>query len=260
VTGLVLVERQEHLAIVTLNRPERMNALSRDLLLELGEVGRRLAQDPDVRAVVVTGSGDRAFCAGADLKERREMSDEDIRRQLHLYESELGWLSAPHFPTIAALNGVALGGGLELALCCDLRVAVASAELGLPETSLGIIPAAGGTQRLVRLVGEARAKEIILLSQRLSAKQALAAGLVHRVVKNPAKLLSKTLEYIRPILEGAPIAQRAALRAIAAAGDLPLSAGLAMERQCYEQCLASEDRKEALAAFAEKRRPNYLGK
>jgi len=260
VTGLVLVERQEHLAIVTLNRPERMNALSRDLLLELGEAGRRLAQDPGVRAAVVTGSGERAFCAGADLKERREMSDEDIRRQLHLYESELGWLSAPHFPTIAALNGVALGGGLELALCCDFRVAVASAELGLPETSLGIIPAAGGTQRLVRLVGEARAKEMILLSQRLSAKQALAAGLVHRVVKNPAKLLSKTLEYIRPILEGAPIAQRAALRAIAAAGDLPLSAGLAMERQCYEQCLVSEDRKEALAAFAEKRRPNYLGK
>jgi len=257
---LVLVERQEHLAIVTLNRPERMNALSRDLLLELGEAGRRLAQDPGVRAAVVTGSGERAFCAGADLKERREMSDEDIRRQLHLYESELGWLSAPHFPTIAALNGVALGGGLELALCCDFRVAVASAELGLPETSLGIIPAAGGTQRLVRLVGEARAKEMILLSQRLSAKQALAAGLVHRVVKNPAKLLSKTLEYIRPILEGAPIAQRAALRAIAAAGDLPLSAGLAMERQCYEQCLVSEDRKEALAAFAEKRRPNYLGK
>src|SRR5690606_13663531 len=121
-----------------------------------------------------------------------------------------------HFPTIAAINGVALGGGLELALCCDLRVAVSTAELGLPETSLGIIPAAGGTQRLVRLVGEARAKEMILLSQRLSAKQALAAGLVHRVVKNPAKLLPKTLEYIQPILDGAPIAERAALRAIAA--------------------------------------------
>lgn len=259
-SGLVLFERQGHVAIVTLNRPERMNALSRELLLELGEVGRKLVQDPEIRAVVLTGAGDRAFCAGADLKERRDMSDEQIRRQLHLYESELGWLSAPHFPTIAAVNGVALGGGLELCLCCDLRIAVASAELGLPETSLGVIPAAGGTQRLVRLVGEARAKEMILLSQRLSAKQALAIGLVHRVVKNPAKLLAKTLEYIRPISEGAPIAARAALRAIAAAGDLPLSAGLAMERQCYESCLTSEDRKEALAAFAEKRPPNYLGK
>ena len=259
-TELLLLERQAHLAIITLNRPERMNALSRDLLLEIGEVGRKLVQDPEVRAVVLTGSGDRAFCAGADLKERREMSDDDIRRQLHLYESELGWLSAPHFPTIAALNGVALGGGLELALCCDLRVAVATAELGLPETSLGIIPAAGGTQRLVRVVGEARAKEMILLAQRLSAKEALAIGLVHRVVKNPTKLLAKTLEYIQPILEAAPIAERAALRAIAAAGDLPLSAGLAMERQCYEPCLSSTDRKEALAAFAEKRRPTYFGK
>lgn len=259
-TAPLLLERQGHLAIVTLNRPERMNALSRDLLLALGEVGRELVHDSEIRAVVLTGSGDRAFCAGADLKERREMSEEEIRRQLHLYESELGWLSAPHFPTIAAINGVALGGGLELAMCCDLRVAVASAELGLPETSLGIIPAAGGTQRLVRLVGEARAKEMILLGQRLSAKQALAIGLVHRLVKNPVKLLQKTLEYIQPILDGAPIAERAALRAIAAAGDLPLSAGLAMERQCYELCLTSEDRKEALAAFAEKRRPKYLGK
>ena len=259
-TDLVLLERQGHLAIVTLNRPERMNALSRELLLELGEVGRRLSQDSDVRAVVLTGSGERAFCAGADLKERRDMSDDDVRRQLHLYESELSWLSAPHFPTIAAINGAALGGGLELALCCDLRVAVASAELGLPETSLGIIPAAGGTQRLVRVVGEARAKEMILRSERLSAKQALAIGLVQRVVKNPAKLVPKTLEYIQPILDGAPIAQRSALRAIAGAQDLPLSAGLALERQCYELCLTSQDRKEALAAFAEKRRPIYVGK
>jgi len=255
-----VLERQGHLALVTLNRPERRNALSKALLLRLGEIGRQLAQDPDVRAVVLTGAGDRAFCAGADLKERSQMSDDEIRAQLSLYQSELGWLSAPHFPTIAALNGAALGGGLELALMCDLRVAVREAELGLPETRLAIIPGAGGTQRLVRVVGEARAKELILLGRRLTADEALQLGLVHRVVAKQKQLLSKTLEFIQPILEGAPIAQRAALRAIAAASDQPLDAGLAIERECYEACLTSADRKEALAAFVEKRKPVFSGK
>ena len=255
-----LIERRGHLALITLNRPERRNALSRALLLSLGEIGRELTQDPSVRAVVLTGAGNRAFCAGADLKERSQMSDDEIRAQLSLYRSELAWLSAPHFPTIAALNGTALGGGLELALMCDLRVAVRHAELGLPETRLGIIPGAGGTQRLVRAIGEARAKELILLGRRLTAEEALELGLLHRVVAKQRRLLSETLDFIQPILDGAPIAQRAALRAIAAATDLPLSAGLAVERQCYEACLTSADRKEALAAFVEKRRPVFSGK
>lgn len=256
----LLVERRDGLAILTLNRPDRRNALSRELLARLGEVGATLAVDPSVRAVVVTGAGDRAFCAGADLKERQQMSHAEIRTQLVRYETQLGWLAAPRFPTVAALNGAALGGGLELALCCDLRVAVRSAELGLPETSLAIIPAAGGTQRLVRVLGEARAKELILLARRVSASEALQMGLVHRVVDDPSSLLSETLSLIQPILDGAPIAQRAALEAIAAASDLPLTEGLAFERQCYEACLTSEDRREALRAFAEKRRPKFTGK
>lgn len=257
---LCRVELSEHCAVVTLNRPDRSNALSRALLLTLGEVGRQLSQDPSVRAVVLTAEGNRAFCAGADLKERRSMSDDEVRAQLDLYQSELGWLSAPHFPTVAAINGVALGGGLELALMCDFRVAARHAWLGLPETSLGIIPGAGGTQRLVRVIGEARAKELILLGTRLSAEQALAVGLVHRVVESVDQLLPETLAMIRPVLEGAPIAQRAALRAIAAASELPLALGLAVEKECYEACLTSADRKEALAAFEEKRRPNFTGR
>jgi enoyl-CoA hydratase/carnithine racemase len=208
---------------------------------------------------MLTGAGDRAFCAGADLKERQQMGDTEIRSQLMLYESELAWLSAPHFPTVAALNGAALGGGLELALACDLRLAVPDALLGLPETTLGIIPAAGGTQRLVRLVGEARAKELILLGRRVHTEEALRIGLIHRIVSEPAALMTETLAYIQPIVDGAPIAQRAALRAIAAAADLPLDQGLVFERECYETCLSSADRKEALAAFSEKRKPRFSG-
>ncbi len=256
----VLVERRGHLAVVTLDRPERRNALSRALLLRLGAVGRELSQDPSVRAAILTGTGDRAFSAGADLKERRGMSDDDVRAQLDLYASELGWLSAPYFPTIAAINGAALGGGLELALCCDLRVAVADVELGLPETGLGIIPGAGGTQRLVRLVGEARGKQAILLGQRWTAREGLAIGLVNAIVETPGELLPFTIEFVRPIVEGAPIAQRAALRAIRAASELPLEQGLKVERECYEACLTSSDRREALLAFTEKRKPRFSGR
>jgi len=246
-------------ALVTLDRPDRMNALSRAVVLRLGEVGRELNLDASVRAVVLTGAGDRAFCAGADLKERAGMSDTEVRETLRLYRSELAWLAKFRAPVVAAINGAALGGGLELALACDLRVAVESAVLGLPETSLAIIPAAGGTQRLPRLIGEARAKEMILLGRRVSAVEALSIGLVHRVCPASEALLDHTLAYIAPIVAGAPIAQRAALRALRAA-ELPLEDGLQIELAAYEECLASEDRKEALRAFGEKRKPKFDGR
>jgi methylglutaconyl-CoA hydratase len=162
-------------------------------------------------------------------------------------------------PVIAAINGVALGGGLELALACDLRVAVDTALLGLPETTLGIIPGAGGTQYLPRIVGAARAKEMILLGRRLTAPEALGIGLVNHLVDDDADLLTETLNYARPIVEGAPIAQAAALKALRAA-ELPLDEGLAIELRAYEDCLYSEDRREGLRAFAEKRPPKYTGK
>ena len=160
---------------------------------------------------------------------------------------------------MAALNGAALGGGLELALACDLRVAAAHAVLGLPETSLGIIPGAGGTQRLPRLVGYARALELILLGQRLSAEEALALGLVNRVTPAGTAVLDDTLAWLAPLLEGSPIAMRAALEAVRAATTLPLDAGLDAERRAYEACLTSDDRREALRAFAEKRPPVFRG-
>jgi enoyl-CoA hydratase/carnithine racemase len=254
------IERTTQLAIVTLNRPDARNAICGEMLDELAQVGVDLLNDLHLRAVILTGAGDRAFCAGADLKERRSMSDDDVRARLVEYQTDLAWLSAPEIPTVAALNGAALGGGLELALMCDFRIAHERVTLGLPETTLGIIPAAGGTQRLTRLVGEAKAKEIILLGKRFDATEALRMGLVHRVIAKDRDLIDETISFITPILEGAPIAQSAALEAIGEALDLALPEGLALERRCYERCLASEDRKEALAAFQQERKPEFRGR
>jgi enoyl-CoA hydratase/carnithine racemase len=254
------VDRRGGVVVLTLDRPDRMNALSRPLILELGRVGKELVKDDEVRAVVLTGAGDQAFCAGADLKERQTMSDDDVREQLRLYRSELAWIDPFPAPVIAAINGVALGGGLELSLLCDLRVSAEHALLGFPETTLGIIPGAGGTQRLPRLVGEARAKELLLLGKRISASHALAIGLVNRVARPGTDVLEETLEWIRPISEGAPIAQKMALAAVDAARELELEQGLASEAKLYEQCLVSADRTEALRAFAEKRKPRFSGR
>ncbi|WP_438025172.1 enoyl-CoA hydratase-related protein [Sorangium sp. So ce233] len=256
----VKLDRRGAVAVLTIDRADRRNALSRDALLAFGRLGRELADDPEVRAIVITGAGDKAFCAGADLKERQGMSPDDVRRQVGLYRTELGVLARSPKPVVAAINGVAFGGGLELALICDLRVAAPHAELALPETSLGIIPGAGGTQRLPRVVGEARAKEMILLGRRLTAAEALAWGLVNRVSPEGAPVVDDAIAWIEPIASGAPIAQAAALRAIEDGYDVPLELGLEIERVHYDETLRSEDRLEALRAFAEKRKPVYKGR
>jgi methylglutaconyl-CoA hydratase len=256
----VRLERRGGIALVTLDRPERMNALSRALVARFGELGRELTTQSDVRLVIVTGSGDKAFCAGADLKERASMSADEVRALLLAYESELGWLEAIEAPTLAAINGVALGGGLELALLCDLRVATEHAVLGFPETSLGVIPGAGGTQRLPRLLGEARAKELILRAARLTAPEALILGLVNQIMPKSDDFLREVMAWAEPILSGAPLAIRGALKAMRGASTRDLQQGLALERAEYEACLNSEDRSEALAAFAEKRTPSFKGR
>lgn len=255
----VLIERRDGIGILTIDRPKRLNALSRATLYALGRLGKELVEDPAVRAIVVTGAGDRAFCAGADLKERQGMNQEDIRVQVGLYRSELGVLDRSPKPVVAAINGVALGGGLELAMVCDMRVATEEAKLGLPETSLGIIPGAGGTQRLARLIGEGRATELICLCRRLSAQEALDWGLINRIAPEGKSVLDDALEWLAPVAAGAPIAQAAALRAIRASYEVPLERGLELEAVYYDETLRSEDRREALAAFAEKRKPNFRG-
>jgi enoyl-CoA hydratase/carnithine racemase len=254
------LERRGTAAIIVIDRPDRRNALDRATLAELGRVGRELALDTSVRAALLTGSGHKAFCAGADLKERAGMSDDEVRAMLRAYRSELAWLGTSPFPVIAAINGAALGGGFELALACDLRVAADTAVFGLPETSLGIIPAAGGTQRLPRLAGHAKALELILLGTRLTAEEALALGVVNRVTAPGTDVVQDALAWLEPVLAGPPLAMRAALEAVRAAATLPLADGLAAELGAYEACLVSEDRKEALAAFAERRKPNFRGR
>ncbi|MBK8942128.1 MAG: enoyl-CoA hydratase/isomerase family protein [Polyangiaceae bacterium] len=256
----VKLERRGRVGVLVLDRPDRRNALSRQTLMELGRLGRELVADPEIRAIVLTGSGDKVFCAGADLKERQGFSNDDVRVQVGLYRSELGVLDKSPKPVVAALNGSAFGGGLELALLCDLRVAASHAQLGLPETTLGIIPGAGGTQRLPRVVGEARAREMILLGRPISSEVALLWGLVNKVCAPNTSVLDETIAWIEPIASGAPIAQAAALAAIEQALDLPLEHGLALERVHYDETLRSEDRKEALRAFAEKRRPAFQGR
>jgi len=256
----VRAERRGAIGVLVIDREDRRNALSRETLHALGRFGQELVVDTSVRAIVVTGAGDKAFCAGADLKERQGMSLEDVRVQVGLYRSELRVLDESPKPVVAAINGVAFGGGLELALVCDLRVAAPHAELALPETSLGIIPGAGGTQRLPRVVGEARAKEMILLGRKLTAVEALAWGLVNRIAKEGTPVLDEAIAWLTPIAEGAPVAQAAALRAIEASYEVPLARGLELERVYYDETLRSEDRAEALRAFAEKRRPVFQGK
>ena len=255
----VTSERRGPLAIWTIDRPDRRNALSRSVVRELGRLAREASNDRTLRCVIVTGAGDQAFCAGADLKERQGMIEEEVRDFLSLYRVSLRELDRLGVPTIAAIDGVAFGGGLELALSCDLRIASRTAKLGLTETSLGIIPGAGGTQRLARELPASKLKELILFATRLDAQEALELGIVNRLADPGQRALDAALAWCAPLLEGAPIALSAALSAIDAAYDLPLEEGLSVERLAYERTLASKDRLEALAAFAGKRKPVFTG-
>jgi methylglutaconyl-CoA hydratase len=257
-TGLS-IDYRDGIAVWRIDREDRMNALSRSLVRALGDAARAAASDAAVRAIVLTGTGSRAFCAGADLKERQSMSIDDVRDFLSLYRAVFGLIDALPKPTIAALNGVAFGGGLELALACDFRVAAHHVELGLTETSLGIIPGAGGTQRLTALVGAAKAKELILFARRLRAHEAASLGLVNLVASETEGVLDAAIAFAQPLVSGAPIAISAALAAIDAAAYDGLETGLSVERNQYERTLLSSDRLEALKAFSEKRKPAFRG-
>ena len=255
----LLVEHRGTTAWVTLNRPDVPNALSRDLNLRLRELAVALGTRDDVHTIVITGAGDKAFCAGADLKERRGVPAAESGPYIDAIAGAINAWGEVRKLTIAAMNGSAYGGGLELALACDLRILVDGAELGLTEVRLGIMPGAGGTVRLSRLVGEARAKELILLGRRISASRALEIGLVNQVVSRAA--LTTAIEAIVAEANGcAPLSISAAKSAIERAHGQPIDQAICIERQCYEVTLFSEDRNEGLAAFAEGRPPRYQGR
>ncbi len=252
------VRKEESVAIVTINRPEVFNCLNLETLQTLRTTVAELAFDREVRVVIVTGAGEKAFCAGADLKERRTMSDEQVRLFIQTIRDAFSEVEHLPKPVIAAINGVALGGGTELALACDLRVISESAQMGLTETSLGIIPGAGGTQRLPRLVGRAKAKELIYTARRIPAAKALDIGLVNEVV--PAgEVMHAALRLAKEIAENAPLALAQAKFAIDYGLEADIATGLAIESNAYQVLIPTKDRREGLEAFKEKRKPVYRG-
>jgi enoyl-CoA hydratase len=254
--SLVLVERDGAIAVVLLNRPDQLNALSDELMEELVSALTELDRDEGVRAIVLGGS-ERAFAAGADIGELAQASAIDLyyQRRIERWDAIRGLWT----PLIAAVSGYCLGGGCELAMACDLIVASESAQFGQPETGLGIIPGAGGTQRLTRAVGKALAMDVILSGRRLSADEALAAGLVARVVPNEA-WLEEAKALAREIAEKGPVGTRLAKESVDRAFETTLTAGLEAERRALYLAFASEDAKEGLTAFTEKRKPEFKGR
>lgn len=247
----VKYEQKDFIAYVTLNRPDMLNAFNYEMLEQLRNVMESIQIHPDIRLVIITGSGDKAFSVGADLKERKTLPDTLVKRNLNRFGEVFTLIEQLPQPTICVLNGYAFGGGLELALACDFRIAADTVSLGLTETGLGIIPGAGGTQRLPRLIGEAKALELILTAKRMTAHEALDYGVVTKVA--PVESLHEvTADFAALILRNAPIAIQQAKFAVKQGMKTDIQTGLQIERKAYELTIPTEDRIEALNAFAEK--------
>lgn len=257
----LLLSAADGVAILTLNRPQSMNAITQRMKEELGTVLDAVETMEEARVLVITGAGDKAFCAGSDIKERAGTEPTPaeffFRQQAtHRLFSRIERLSKP---VIAAINGVAFGGGAEIALCADLRIAAETASIGLTEVNLGVIPAGGGTQRLPRLIGTARAKELIFTGARLTAAQALAIGLVNRVVPD-AELAARTQKLAAQIAAKPPLAVRFAKQAIDQGAETDLQTAMAFELYAAAILFNTEDRKEGMRAFVEKRAAAFKGK
>jgi enoyl-CoA hydratase/3-hydroxyacyl-CoA dehydrogenase len=252
------IEREESTLWIVLNRPQRLNALNAVLIEELSDMLNTAESDPSIKCVVITGEGDRAFSAGADLtmmKGTPVYAEEFVRKG----QKTFGKIEEMSKPVIAAINGYALGGGLELAMTCDLRIAAEHAELGNTEIKLGMIPGWGGTQRLVRIVGLARAKEMVMLGKRIKADEALKIGLVHRVV-HYEKLKDEVRAVAKELAESPPIAMKYVKHAMNFGTQVPLEAGLRLEAALFALVSSTEDVKEGLEAFFSKRKAEFKGK
>lgn len=251
----IIFEKQENVAIIKLNRPKALNALNTELLLELEQAVSDVENDSEIRVAIVTGEG-KAFAAGADIAAMKDMNSIEGLTYAKTGQAVYRHIEEVRKPFIAAINGFALGGGCELTLACDLRIASTKAKLGLPETGLGIVPGFGGTQRLPRLIGDAKAKELILTADTIGAEEALAIGLVNRVTE-PEALMEETMKLVKKILSKAPIAVGFAKDAINRGKQVDIDSAEALEALYVGMCFSTEDLHEGMTAFVEKRAADF---
>ena len=257
---LELKPQGEHVLLVGLNRPDALNALNTQMGRDLLDLWTRLTAEPQkLRCVVLTGSGERAFCAGGDLKERDGMTQAEWQAQHEIFERAFVALVECPLPVIAAVNGHAFGGGLEIALCCDFIYAVPQARFAQSEVRLGIMPGGMGTQNLPRAVGERRAKELILTARPFSAAEGLEWGLVNRICE-PAKLIEEALATAQEIAQNGPLAVRQAKKSIHYGLQMDLATGYRFEIEAYNRLVDTDDRREGVKAFNEKRKPDFKGR
>ncbi len=255
----LLLDKKDFIATVTVNREKAMNALNPDVLKDIQQCFTGLSDDPEVRVVILTGAGDKAFVAGADIAAMSKMSEADAMEFGKLGHAAMNAVDHCKKPVIAAVNGFCLGGGMELALSCDFIYASEKAKLGLPETNLGLFPGWGGTQRLSRLVGKGKAKELIFSAKVIGSAEALIWGIANKVSK-PEELLNDARATATQISQKGPLAVQMAKQVMNEGFDLPLPEGLAKERNTFPKCFNTEDLKEGLAAFLEKRPASFKGK
>ncbi len=254
----ILLEKDGHIALITLNRPEVRNALDPRTWAEIRSAVRDCRFDRDVRVVIITGAGGKAFASGADIRSLRERETLDVLRAEA--QESLNDIENLDKPVIAAIDGFALGGGCELAMACDIRIATARSRLGQPEVNLGIIPGAGGTQRLQRLVGIGKAKELIFTGEIISAQEAREIGLVNKVVEQPEDLLPAAREMAQKIISKGPVAVSLAKAAINVGANTDINSGLLFEKFAQTIAFSTGDRIEGTTAFLEKRQPDFKGK
>ena len=253
----VLLEKEEHLAIVTINRPKALNALNSETLKDLDAVLENLENDSNIYAVILTGAGEKSFVAGADIAEMRDLNEEQGKEFGMLGNKVFRRLEKLDKPVIAAISGFALGGGCELSMACDIRIASAKAKFGQPEVTLGITPGYGGTQRLTRLVGMAKAKELIFTGQVIKADEAEKIGLVNRVVE-PDILIEEVEKLAKIIAKNAQLAVRYSKEAIQLGAQTDINTGIDIESNLFGLCFSTKDQKEGMSAFVEKREANFI--
>lgn len=260
--NLINVRKEDNgITHLILNRHEGKNSLSKAMLAEFNAAVKDIGQDPKTNVLIISSSVPRVFCAGADLKERALMPEDQIGDFVEGLRNSFTAVEDLPMPTIAAIDGAALGGGLELALACDIRVASETSTIGLPEAALAIIPGAGGTQRLPRLIGIAKAKELIFLAKRLKGAEAKEIGLLTECVPaEPGAVLAKAMELAEIVNSCGPLGLRMAKKALHDGMQVDIASGLLIEKACYAQVIPTEDRIEGLQAFREKRKPNYKGR